>query len=276
MLSAQLRGKGKEGFPTLHKHFEPLNWSPAPKIPVAIFCSLTAAPDEIILHWTNTLRIDKGQKGVKLFTSSTSKMKASHLSKAFSLQPIILCLPTQKVQLHHELGWDMLRRSESPNSTRWNLFLGRCELNLLSITFCPQPHPDSSKQSSKHWLWAIKALVLENAQKTLEPQPCWCRGTRQSLQAVNRSSFPILLFKAASWAPAMLWRAQALGQQGCHRSRKGGRSTIAQLPHWACVWGWQVHWQLFLSFLDFCVCLKSCTSLAIQTGTQKIGLEMPR
>lgn len=25
ILSAQLRGKGKEGFPTLHKHFEPLN-----------------------------------------------------------------------------------------------------------------------------------------------------------------------------------------------------------------------------------------------------------
>jgi len=43
-----------------------------------------------------------------------------------------------------------------------------------------------------------------------------------------------------------------------------------------CVCGWQVHNQLFLLLLDLCICLKICTSSAIQTGTQETGLEKPR
>lgn len=95
-------------------------------------------------------------------------------------------------------------------STRWNLFLGSSELNLVSTT--------STNHVAHQLIWIppIKALIL--SQKTSFPWECSeatdtqhsrCMETGQSLQAVTWSSFPILLWKAALWASAMLGRAQA-------------------------------------------------------------------
>lgn len=268
MLSAQLRGKGKKGFPTLHKHFEPLNWSPDPKIPVAIFLFFdSSARWNYFVLDKHTVGWQKAERCVVIYLFHQQD-EGIPLSKAFSLQPIILCLPIQKAQLHPELG---CRRSESPKSSRWNLFLGRCELYLVPIT--------SNNPFTHHLI-----QIPRNRVQSTDSDP-------SNLLSLRISALPVQEDKVSSGCqleviphPALqshlVGPSNALkdipGQQGCHRSRKGGGNTTAQLPHCTCVWGWQVHWQLFLSFLDFYVCLKSCTGSAIETGTQKIGLEMPR
>lgn len=197
MLSAQLEGKGKEGFPTLHKHFEPLNWSPAPKIPVVIFCSWTAGPNEITLLWT-----DKRQKGENLFTSSTSKMKASH-PKLFPYSPSSSASPYRKCIC--TLSWGGicsagLKAQTAPGETFY--------LAGVNLIWYPSPQTAPLPTTSSRFL-QIRVQSTDSEPSNLlswEPQPHWCRGIRQSLQAVSRRLFPILLFKATSWAPEMLWR----------------------------------------------------------------------
>lgn len=149
-------------------------------------------------------------------------MKASHLGKAFSLQPIILCLPIYKGQLSwggtHSEG---LKAQTAPGET----------FSLAGVNFiwCPSPQASLLPTTTSSRFLQIRVQStdsepsnLENAQKIPEPQPCWCRGTGQSLQAVSWRPFPILLFKATSWAPAMLWRTSQDNRDVTGAGREGG------------------------------------------------------
>lgn len=145
-------------------------------------------------------------------------------------------------------------------------------VNLIS---CPAPRPATLPTSSPEFLpIEFKALIVSH--KASSPWGC-SEATRppalqvQGDKAVSSGCRLELLchpalgsclvgLSDACKSSGMLWR---LRRWGCQRSRKGGRSVAAQLACWICVRGRQVHNQLFLLFLDLCVCLKICTSSAI-------------
>lgn len=245
MLNIQLRRKGREGFSSAYKLFELLNWSPAPEIPVAIFYSLTAAPRGnkcnyfAAYHWTNTAWTEWRAEWSEVICLFHQQEEGIPALLGFAQMPI-LCLPMQEVQvggLHHELCQDTLRRSESPSKHQTESF--HCQVWVSSDVHhlwqqcCLPAHPKefkalilSHKNSFSWWCSGatrIPALQLLKA-KVVSPD--------HFLEFTPNPALEICLVDFSN-VSLMSWR---LSQQGCQRSRKGGRSAGTQLAHWLCMW----------------------------------------
>lgn len=160
-------------------------------------------------------------------------------------------------------------------STRQNRFIVKYEFHLMSITSDNNVVYQLIQKNSKHWFWAIKTLFPDDAQELPESQHYSFWKPRWSLQTIFWSSFPTLLWKSASWISVM--------SHSCHDGwanrdvREAGREGGALAPSWLTgyVCGRQVHDQLFLLFLDLCVCLKIYWLCDINRNA-KTGLETPR
>lgn len=175
-----------------------------------------------------TLWIDKRQKGVRSLTSNQQDEGIPPF-QSFFLQPIILCLPIQKVQLHPELGWDVLWK---PKQHQGKLFLGRCDLIC-----CPSPQTNTS---SRFLQTEFKALILSH--QTSCPWECSENAGAPALLVqgdetvspgcqLEVSAHPALQSHLVGPSNAL---KDALGQQGCHRSREGGTfqpSCLTGLVH---------------------------------------------
>lgn len=143
----------------------------------------------------------------------------------------------RSASLHYELCQDTLRRSESPSKHQTESF--HCQVWISSDVHhlrqpcCLPAHPKefkalilSHKTSFSWWCSGatrIPALQLLKA-KVVSPD--------HFLEFIPNPALEICLVGFSN-VSLMSWR---LSQQGCQRSRKGGRSAGTQLAHWLCMW----------------------------------------
>ena len=112
-----------------------------------------------------------------------------------------------------------------------------------NFTWCPSPwrttlstsSSNSSKQSSKHWLWAIKPLLPEATRPpALQVKEVKALSPGRHLELIPQLALESCLvgLSNAHKSSGLSWR---LRRRGCQRSMKGGRSAVAQLARWICV-----------------------------------------